>query len=75
MTPPPVAVTVTFAVPVAAVLLAVKVKVELPPPGAAIDAGLNAAVTPAGSPETDNETAELKPLLTEVETVLLPEPP
>ena len=33
--PPPLAVTVTFDVPVVAALLAVKVKVELPEPGAA----------------------------------------
>jgi hypothetical protein len=73
--PPPVAVTVTFVVPVVAVLLAVKVRVELPLPGAAIDVGLKLAVTPEGRPEADNEIAELKPPLTEVETVLLPEPP
>ena len=69
------AVTVTFAVPVVAVLLAVRVRVELPLPGAAIDAGLKLAVTPAGNPEADNETAELKPPLTVVETVELPEEP
>ena len=75
VTPPPVAVTVTFAVPVAAVLLAVNVRVEFPLPGAAIELGLKLAVTPEGRPETDRETAALKPLLTEVETVLLPDPP
>jgi hypothetical protein len=73
--PPPVAVTVTFVVPVVAVLLAEKVRVELPFPGAAMLPGLKLAVTPAGSPEADNEIAELKPPLTEVEMVLLPEPP
>src|SRR5262249_25170009 len=73
--PPPVAVTVTFVVPVAAVLPAVKVRVEFPPPGAAIELGLKLEVTPAGRPETESETAELKPLLIAVETVLLPEPP
>jgi len=56
-------VTVTFTVPVVAVALAVKVRVEVPLPGAAMEAGLEAAVTPAGSPEADNETAELKPPL------------
>src|SRR5215472_2200699 len=66
---------VTFAVPAVAVLLAVKVKVELPPPGAAIDAGLKLAVTPAGNPEADNETAELKPPLTVVEIVEVPDEP
>src|SRR6478609_3490978 len=71
----PVAVTVTFTVPVVAVLLAVNVSVELPLPGAAMDAGLKLAVTPAGKPEADNDTAELKPPLTVVETVELPEVP
>src|SRR5437016_12503711 len=73
--PPPVAVTVTFVVPVVAVLLAVKVRVELPLPGAAIEVGLKLAVTPEGRPEADSEIAELKPPLTEVEIVLLPELP
>src|SRR6478609_3216188 len=75
VTVPPVAVTVTFTVPVVAVLLAVNVSVELPLPGAAMDAGLKLAVTPAGKPEADNDTAELKPPLTVVETVELPEVP
>src|SRR5258708_5864037 len=56
-------------VPVVAVALAVKVSVEVPLPGAAIEAGLKEAVTPAGSPEADNETAELKPPLIVVEMV------
>ena len=75
MTVPPVAVTVTFAVPVVAVAVAENVSVELPLPGAAMDAGLKLAVTPAGRPEADNDTAELKPPLTVVEIVLLPEVP
>ena len=69
------AVTVTFAVPVVAVLLAEKVRVELPLPGAAIEAGLKVAVTPEGNPDADNDTAELNPPLTVVEIVLLPELP
>lgn len=73
--PPPVAFTVTFVVPVVAVLLAVNVIVELPLPGAAIDAGLKLAVTPEGRPEADNEIAELNPPLTVVEIVLLPDEP
>jgi hypothetical protein len=73
--PPPVAFTVTLVVPVVAVLLAVKVRVELPLPGAAIEVGLKLAVTPAGRPEADNEIAELNPPLTEVEIVLLPDVP
>jgi 2-keto-3-deoxy-6-phosphogluconate aldolase len=73
--PPPVAETVTFALPVVAVLLAERVRVELPLPGAAIDAGLKLAVTPAGNPEADRETAALKPPLNVVEIVELPELP
>lgn len=72
---PPLAVMVMFDVPIAAVLLAEKVRVELPPPGAAIDVGLKVAVTPVGSPEAESETAELKPPLTVVEIVLLRELP
>jgi hypothetical protein len=66
---------VTFVVPVVAVLLAVNVSVELPAPGAAMEAGLKLALTPAGNPETDKETAELKPPLTVVEIVVVPELP
>lgn len=75
MTPPPLAVTVTFVVPVVAVLLAEKVRVELPLPGAPIDAGLKLAVTPAGRPEADSEIAELNPPVTLVEIVVLPDCP
>jgi hypothetical protein len=75
VTVPPVAVMVMLAVPVVVVLLAVKVRVELPPPGAAMEAGLKLAVTPAGNPEADNETAELKPPLTVVEIVEAAEDP
>src|SRR5207302_1752277 len=73
--PPPVAVTVTFVVPVVAVLLAAKVRVELPLPGAAMDVGLKLAVTPEGRPEADSAIAELNPPLTVVEMVVLPELP
>ncbi len=72
VTPPPVAVMVTLEVPVVAVLLAVSVRVELPFPGAAMDAGLKLAVTPEGNPEAESDTAALKPPLTVVEIVLLP---
>src|SRR6266481_4740548 len=75
VTLPPVAVIVTVDVPVVAVLLAVNVSVEFPLPGAASEAGLKLAVTPAGRPEADRETAELKPPLTVVETVVFPEVP
>ena len=62
-------------VPVVAVLPALKVKVELPLPGAAIEVGLKVAVTPAGNAEVESEIAELNPPLTDVESVLLPELP
>jgi len=75
VTPPPVAVTVTLEVPVVAVVLAEKVRVELPLPGAAIEVGLKVPVTPDGKPDTESETAELKPPETVVEMVLLPELP
>ena len=75
VTPPPVAVTVTFDVPLIAVLPTTNVSVELPLPGAAIEVGLKVAVTPVGNPEAVRETAELKPPLTEVEIVVLPELP
>ena len=73
--PPPLAFTVIVDVPTVAVLLALKVSVELPEPGAAIDVGLKAAVTPAGSPLAESETAELKPPETVVEIELVPLPP
>ena len=74
-TPPPLALIVIVDVPVVAVLLAVNVSVELPEPGAAIDVGLKLAVTPAGSPLAESETAELKPPETVVETVVVFVPP
>jgi hypothetical protein len=75
VTPPPLAVTVIFEVPLIAVLLTVNFNVELPPPGAAIEPGLKLAVTPVGSPEAERVTAELNPPLTDVEIVVLPELP
>ncbi len=55
------AVTVALNVPGVAVLLAVNCRVELPVPGAAMEAGVKLAVTPAGNPETERLTAELNP--------------
>src|SRR5579871_777427 len=71
--PPPVALTVMLLVPGVAVLATANVSVELPLPGAAMDVGLKLAVTPVGRPATDRETAELKPPLTVVVSVELPE--
>lgn len=56
---PLVPVTVTFAVPVVALLEAVNVSVLV----VVVDAGLNAAVTPAGSPLIANATLPIKPPL------------
>ena len=50
----------------------VSVMVEDPEPGAAIDAGLNAAVVPAGSGDVLRAIAELKPPETVVVIVLVP---
>ena len=50
----------------------VKVAVELPDPGAAIDVGLKLTVTPAGAPLEVNATAELNPFTTVVVTVEAP---
>jgi hypothetical protein len=49
--------------------------VEVPEPGAAMDTGLNAAVTPVGCPEADKATALSKPdtaVVVMVELPLLP---
>lgn len=59
--PPPVALTVMGYVPGTAVAATASVRVEAPEPGAAMDAGLKLAVTPAGWPVADRETVELKP--------------
>jgi hypothetical protein len=75
ITPPPFALTVTFVVAVVAVLVTEKVRVELPLPGAAIEAGLKLAVTPEGRPDADKDTVALNPPLTVIETVVLPELP
>lgn len=44
-------------------------------PAPVTDAGLKLAVTPLGAPVAENETADLKPPTTAVETVTWPEPP
>jgi len=57
--PPPVAVTVNVQVPGFTFAPAVTVKMLLPVPGAAILAGANCAVIPAGSPLIVNATVAL----------------
>lgn len=75
VTPPPVPVTTIEYVPVAVVDATVMVMVEVPEPGAAMDVGLNATVTPVGWPDAVNATAALKPPETAVVIVDVPELP
>jgi len=49
-----------------------RVKTDVPAPGAENVAGLNAAVVPVGRPEIESVTALLKPALTLVDTVIQP---
>jgi hypothetical protein len=62
-------------VPVAVEAPAVRVSVEEPEPGAAIEVGLKAAVAPVGSPDAESEIALLKPPDTAVVTVVVPKEP
>lgn len=61
-------VTVTIAVPVAAVALAVRVTTLEEVAGV----GLKLAVTPVGRPDADRVTFPVKPLMGEIVTVLEP---
>jgi hypothetical protein len=73
--PPPVPVTVTLYVPGGVDKAAPIVSVDVPPPGAPIEDGLNVVAAPDGNPVADNETVELKfPESAEV-IVEVPEPP
>jgi len=72
VTPPPVAVTVIVWLPIDALLLALTVNVEVPPPGAAIDAGLKVKVSPLPPPDAVKVIAELK--LPDVEEVIVDVP-
>jgi hypothetical protein len=65
---PDVPVIVTVALPVAAVLLALRVSVLDP----VVLAGLNDAVTPEGSPDALNATLPLNPFCGEIVSVLVP---
>jgi hypothetical protein len=65
-------VTVIVRVPVAALLLKVIFRLELPAP--VIDVGLKLKVVPLPCPEADSDMAELKPPVTDEEMVTLPVP-
>ncbi len=62
-------------VPAAADAATVTVIVELPEPGAAIEVGLKATLTPEGCPDAESATAALKPPETVVLAVAPAEPP
>jgi len=59
-------------VPVTVVEATVNVTLDVPEPGAAMDVGLKATVTPAGCPDADKAIAESNPPETEVLIVELP---
>ena len=69
VSPPPVPVTVTLVIPVAALLDAVRVSVLLVP---VVDAGLNVAVTPLGNPPALKATLEEKPPFRVIVIALVP---
>jgi len=73
--PPPTAARVRVETPAVAVEPTDNVRVLLPLPGAAILAWLKFAVTPLGSPLTDNATVELNPAPAVVVNVMGTEPP
>lgn len=59
--PPPVPVIVITCVPVGAFLATVRVKSDVPEPGAAIGLGLKLPVTPEGMPVAESVIAALNP--------------
>ena len=69
VSPPPTPVTVTLTIPSAAVPDAASVSVLLVP---VVDAGLNVAVTPVGSPLALIATLEAKPPLRVIVIALVP---
>src|ERR1017187_3697443 len=58
--------------PVAVVEATARVMVEMPEPGAAMEAGVKLTVTPVGWPVADNPTAELNPPPMRTETMDVP---
>jgi hypothetical protein len=73
--PPPVPVIVMVYVPAEVVEATLKVAVELPDPGAAIEDGLKLTVTPLGAPDAVSVTTESNPfdtVLVIVDAPLLP---
>ena len=73
--PPPMPVTVMVLFPVGAPARTVITIVDVPDPGAAIEAGLKLTNTLCGNPTADNAMAESKPLPALVVIVELLEPP
>jgi hypothetical protein len=74
VTPPPLAVMTGVKVPEAAPEVAARVSVLDPEPGSGMLMGLKLAVTPAGKPEMEKATAELKPPSARVVNVTDPLP-
>jgi len=70
--PPLVALMVMLRVPVRARVVTEIFTVDVPAPGAVMDVGVKAAVTPVGRPVAERETAALKPPATVVVTVEVP---
>jgi hypothetical protein len=75
VTPPPLAVTVKEVAPAALVEAADTVKVLEPVPGAAMLSDAKVAVTPLGTPVTDNATAASNPFTRAVFRTMCAEPP
>lgn len=71
--PPPFAVMVMVRLPVRAVRPTLTVIVDVPDPGAAIEAGLKLTLFALPWPDADNVIAELNPPEIEVLTVTVPE--
>ena len=73
--PPPEPVMVSVKVPVLAFEVVVTFRVDVPEPGAAMDAGLKLTVAPEPWPVADKAIAELKPFTAAVVILEVPELP